>query len=119
MMTFEISLNRILIYAYHGVLEHENRYGTEFYVSLTVKIPYSEDMEKDAISATVSYEDLYRLVRGEMHLTRNTLEKVCLRIVKLIREKYPNILGGTLKIEKVRPPIREMLSGTASVSITF
>ena len=39
-MDFEISLNDLRFYAYHGVEEFEREFGNKFNVSLSVKIPY-------------------------------------------------------------------------------
>lgn len=117
-MEFEISLNDIQLYGYHGVSEDENLLGNTFRLSLSVFIPYTEDMKKDELEFTVSYADLFSIVMSEWHLPRKLLEKVAINIVTQIKEKYPQILRGFIRIEKEHPPVRSMM-GSASVTLNF
>ena len=117
-MEFEICLNDLVFYSYHGVFEEERKNGNEFHVWLKVTLPYKDGIESDDLNATVSYADLYKIVAWEMQQPRNLLERVASGIVKRIRERYPKITGGSVKIEKRRPPIPGMI-GTASVSLKF
>lgn len=117
-MEFEISLNNVRFYAYHGVLEAEKELGNEFEVSLSVKVPYSENIETDDIKHAVSYADLYKVVEEEMQIPRRLLEKVASRIAHRIKEEFPKASCGKVAITKVRPPVQNML-GTASVTLIF
>lgn len=117
-MEFEISLNDLRFYAFHGVMEEEGRIGNEFQVSLSVFIPVLEGIENDDIVKTVSYVDLYEIVKNEMAITRKLLEKVALEIVEKIVQTYPVITKGWLRIEKMHPPIPGML-GSSSVTLNF
>ncbi|MCH5226210.1 MAG: dihydroneopterin aldolase [Muribaculaceae bacterium] len=117
-MEFEISLNNLIFYAYHGVLEEERKNGTEFRVDLSVVLPYLPEMENDLLEKTVSYERLYQIVEKAMNTPRNLLETIALDIGKKIREEFPVFEKGWIRIEKVRPPIPGML-GSASVKLNF
>ena len=117
-MFFEINLNNLVFYAHHGVMEEERRLGNEFHVDLSVLLPSGKDLELDKIENTISYVDLYSIVKEEMNLPRNLLEKVALNISERIKSQYPQIQGGKIRIEKVRPPIEGMI-GTASITLTF
>ena len=117
-MKYEVCLENLHFYAYIGVAEEERAIGNEFKVDLLVSIPYSAEIEKDDLNATVSYADLYRIVEEEMKVPNKLLEKTSSEIVKRIKEKFPQIESGKIRIEKVRPPIPGML-GNASVSLIF
>lgn len=117
-MEFEISLNDLRFYAFHGVFEEENKMGNEFRVDLAVTIPYDDSFEKDQLSEIVSYADLYEIIEKQMKKPSKLLEKVSLSIAKEIKEAFPQILRGKIRIEKVRPPVKGML-GSASVSLKF
>ena len=117
-MEFEISLNKLSFYAYHGVLETEKKIGNEFQVSITVRIPGREEIAKDNLKDTVSYADLYEIIKEEMSIPRNLLEKVAFEISQRIRKKFKEVMGGRIYIEKVHPPIQNML-GSASVTLNF
>ncbi|MCH5236049.1 MAG: dihydroneopterin aldolase [Muribaculaceae bacterium] len=118
MMEYKISLNNLLFYAYHGVMEEERKNGNEFRVSLSVFIPYNNEIALDDIDATVSYADLYEIVKEEMAKPKNLLETVAQRIVLDIKSNFPQIKRGEVTIEKMHPPIPGIL-GTASVSLIF
>lgn len=118
MMEFEICLNDLRFFAYHGVEEFEREYGNKFNVSLSILIPYEDKIQEDDLSNTVSYAELYSVVEKEMLIPRNLLETVAANIVKTIKEKFPIVRRGKIRIEKMRPPIPGML-GSASVSLNF
>lgn len=117
-MEFEISLNNLRFYSYHGVFNEERVTGNEFEVNLTIKLPYKEEMNEDRLDYTVSYADLFSIVKKEMDRPRKLLETVAIEIVKGIQRKFPELKGGSIEIEKKRPPIPEMI-GTASVKLIF
>ena len=117
-MEYKICLNNLHFYSFIGVAEEERKIGNEFKVSLTVFIPYSEEIEKDEIEATVSYADLFEIIKEEMGVKRKLLEKTASEISRHIRQKFPQIKNGEITIEKVHPPIPGML-GSASVSLLF
>ena len=117
-MDFEISLNDLRFYAYHGVEEFEREFGNKFNVSLSVKIPYDSRIREDDLNFTVSYADLYSIVEAEMLIPRNLLETVAVGIAGKIKERFPIVTGGKIRIEKDRPPIPGML-GSASVILNF
>ena len=117
-MEFEISLNDLKFYAYHGVFDEERRIGNEFIVGLSVFIPFDKRIENDELEGTVSYAELYEIVKEEMSKPHNLLEKVAHNIWVRIKEKYEQISRGFIRIEKSRPPVAGML-GTASVTLRF
>lgn len=110
---FLVSLENVRFFAYHGFFESENMTGNEFEVNLTVE--YSEkDMDTEELNNTVSYADLYALVREEMERTRKLLETLAREIVISVKEKYPFIEKISCKVTKIAPPIGGFI-GSASV----
>lgn len=120
MMEFEIKLNDLLFYSFHGVMEEEKKIGNEFKVSLKISIPYSEGIKEDKLESTISYADLYSIINEQMKNKCNLLETVATRIADEITVKYPQILPNknSITIEKRRPPIQGML-GSASITLKF
>lgn len=117
-MEFKISLNKLIFYAYHGVYEEERKIGNEFHVSLSVFTDYNDDIKKDDIESTISYADLYEIVKAEMGRPKKLLETVAQRIMSSIKSNFPQIKRGEVTIEKIHPPITGMF-GTASVTLIF
>lgn len=117
-MKFEITLNNLLFYAYHGVAPEERQNGNEFTVNLSVFIPCTERHECDNLAKTVSYADLFEIIKAEMECPRQLLETVAYKIGAEIKKKFEIVESGIIRIEKKRPPIPEMI-GSAAVALHF
>lgn len=117
-MEFEIILRDLRFYAFHGVMEEERHIGNEYIVNLSVWIPYTDFMEDDDVNYTVSYADLFQIIKVEMEIPRNLLEKFCISVARRIRTSFPGVMKGRVSIKKVRPPIPSML-GEAEVALEF
>lgn len=116
MKEFEIRLEDVKFYAYHGVYELERQQGNDFLVNLTVKYEAPEEnlISEDSIFNTVSYVSLFEIVKEEMGVTRNLIETVASAIVNRIKESFPVCNYIECKIAKMRPPIPDF-NGRASV----
>lgn len=114
---FEIGFNTS-VYGYHGVEDFEQENGTQFKISLSIRIPFAEEMAEDKIENTISYADLHNIVIKEMHMPRNLMEKVAINIVDMIKMRFPQIISGKLTIKKIQPPVRGLI-GDAFVTLNF
>lgn len=101
----KIFLRNMRFHAYHGVLEQEQTVGNDYLVNLTVDYDFSCAMKTDELSGTVSYADLFKLVKEEMAKPSKLLEHVAGRIGKRIFSEYPSIEKMQLSINKVNPPM--------------
>ena len=117
-MKFEISLENIKFYAFHGVDPQEGKVGNEFEVFIKVTLPVGCDFEEENLESTISYADLYEIVKKEMAIPSKLLESVAYRIKKTITGSYPQIEGGEISIRKVTPPISGII-GSACVKLIF
>lgn len=118
MKHFVIALTDVRIHAFHGVMDQERKVGNEFKVNMRVEIPYSPSIKNDNIDDTVSYADLYNIVREEMAIPRSLLETVADSIAERIVDKWPQIQSGQITICKSTPPISTM-TGEAEVTLFF
>lgn len=117
-MNLEILLTGVSFYSYHGVFNQEKELGNEFIVDLSVTIPWGETEISDDLNKTVSYADLYEIVKEEMEIPSNLIETVATRIRNRIVSKYNVITEGSIKITKKRPPIPGFFGQTA-VQLNF
>lgn len=117
-MEFEIALKGLRFYGRHGVLEQETLTGNEFIVDVKVRIPYPESIIEDNLADTISYADVYVIVEDEMQKPRKLLETVAAHIVRRLTLKWPQILGGSVKICKSTPPIPR-ITGSSEVTLFF
>lgn len=116
-MIFEISIEGAKFYGFHGVDCQETRVGNNFLVDVSVSIPVSHQIDDD-ITKTVSYADIFEIVKTEMAIPSKLLETVAKRIGEKISVLIPDMKSGYVKITKLSPPI-EGCSGAASVKLIF
>lgn len=112
-----IRLEDCRFYAYHGVMPQENIAGNEFVAGVTVEYASDENIDDD-IGNTVSYADLYEILRTEMGKPRKLLETVAKSIAGEIRQRFPQLSKIEVCIRKITPPIPG-INGSASVTFTL
>lgn len=100
-----IFLREVRFHACHGVLPQEQAVGTDFLVSVRLGVDFTDAMETDEVADTVSYADVYELLKREMAVTSRLLEHVAGRMVKALREAFPEVTSIELSIEKINPPM--------------
>ncbi len=114
----EIYLKDLEFHAHHGVFEQEQAIGNKYLVNLTVNITSNRKMRDDNLSATVSYADLYDIIKKWVNIPHKLLESLAIDISCEIKMRFPNIESGWISIEKSRPPISGMI-GSAGVKYFF
>ena len=112
-----IILDNVRIHACHGVMGQERVVGGDFVVSLKIGYDFSRAMQSDDIADTLSYADVYDVVRREMAVPSNLLENVAGRIVESLLRRFPEIMSLWLRLMKVNPPMGADCDG-AGVEIT-
>ena len=61
----QIILKNIRVYAYHGCLAEEGMIGSDYRVDLKVSADLQKAMQTDALSDTVDYVHLNKIVKAE------------------------------------------------------
>lgn len=92
-------------YAHHGCFEQERAIGTHFRVDLTFKTDTSKAEVSDNIDDTVSYLDVYQVVKSEMLQPSHLLEHVARRVGERVLSVFPTIESVVLKVSKLNPPL--------------
>ena len=100
-----IRLEGLKIYAYHGVLPQENLVGAYFYIDLKLKTDFTHAAKTDELEGTVSYADIFEVVKEEMSITSKLLEHVCQRIASRIFNDFPTIEAIDICLSKENPPM--------------
>lgn len=99
-----IILKGVRIYAYHGVLEQERKVGAYFTIDLKILTDFSRAMETDELDGTISYADVYDVVKQEMAVPSKLLEHVGGRIISSLRARF-KLNKVYLRIMKENPPM--------------
>jgi dihydroneopterin aldolase len=100
-----IELKNIKFYAYHGVLPHEAIIGNEFTVNIHIESDLLTACISDNVDDTINYADVYQLVKVEMDIASQLLENVAYRILRSIKNAFPQILFIEVRLAKLNPPI--------------
>ena len=103
-------------HAFHGVMENERIIGGTFLVDISYIIE-TKAVETDNIEDTISYAEVFDIVKTEMQKPSKLIEHVAGRIMKEVKRKFPKIDHLTVKISKLNPPVNGE-AGKASVSLT-
>ncbi len=111
-----ICLHEVKFYAHHGVSEQEQLVGNHFKINLELTIDISAALDSDNVSDTVSYADVYEVLKEQMSIPSKLLEHVSGRIQKALYTAFPKVQGIMLELIKCTPPMGADTLG-ASVKI--
>lgn len=110
-----ISIEGMDFYAFHGCFEEERAIGTRFRVDMEMEVDTSEAQQTDNLSDTVSYLDVYQVVKREMMQSSNLLEHVADRIGQAVLDGFALVESLRVKVTKLNPPLGGQIAG---VSVT-
>lgn len=113
-----ISLDNVHLHGYHGVDEQERIVGAEYELNVSVALPVTEGCATDEIGDTLSYADIYDVVRDEFSRSSRLIEHVATRVGNALLEAFGQIESVEIKVVKLSPPIPGF-SGSASVRLFF
>lgn len=100
-----VYLRGVRIRANHGVMPQEQAVGAYFIVDLRVGYPVERAMLSDNVADTLSYAELFDIVRAEMATPSKLVEHVAGRIVRSVLNKFPSVTSIDLTVTKENPPM--------------
>lgn len=108
----EISVNRIKVYARHGVSPQERVVGADFYVTVSALVDVEASAwQDDQLEGTADYSRFVNIVRREMAIPSNLLEHVAARIGSAVLAECPSVQKVSVTIEKENPPLGVLCAG--------
>lgn len=102
---YTIELRDVHLYAHHGVMQQEREIGAWFTIDIRLELNDFSCAENDMIDGTVSYADVYEILRKEMLQPSDLLEHVCNRISKRLYEEFKQITAIRITLSKDTPPM--------------
>ncbi|KQO53732.1 MULTISPECIES: dihydroneopterin aldolase [unclassified Methylobacterium] len=113
-MTDRILVERIAVFAYHGLLEEEARIGQRFYISLDCRIDLRPAGLSDDVAKTVSYADLTEIVVRIATTRRFALiEALAEAIAAEILERFEGVDSIVVRVDKPSAPVPAVIDGVA------
>jgi 7,8-dihydroneopterin aldolase/epimerase/oxygenase len=110
-----VHLHQLIMHAFHGLYAEEHSTGNNYEINLDVT--YEEKTGHfETIRDTVSYEDLFAIVKKRMQTPTPLLEKVCEANISSVRQQFTEVQEVAVSIYKLQPPI-ENLQGKVGVTM--
>jgi len=103
-MKTTVAIKGAEFHAYHGYYEEERKTGNTFIIDAEVELK-SFDSTDDNIGDTVNYEKIFKICQEEMDDTQKLLETVVLNIINKFKDRFTNVTGGKVKMEKLGPQL--------------
>lgn len=121
-MTTPFAGDRIILkdlgfYGYHGLFEEEKKLGQRFFIDLECGADLSAPGNTDAIGHTVSYADIYDVVKASFERKRTRLiEALAQNIVNDLFDSFVEIKWIVIRVRKPEAPIA-MVRGEAAIEL--
>uniref|UniRef100_A0A1D1XU60 7,8-dihydroneopterin aldolase n=1 Tax=Anthurium amnicola TaxID=1678845 RepID=A0A1D1XU60_9ARAE len=97
----KLVLKGLRFHGFHGVRPEENKLGQKFVVDVDAWLDLRKPGETDSLSDTVSYTDIYRIVKEIVEgPPQNLLESVAHRIANATLSKFPQISAILVQVKK-------------------
>ncbi|WP_375408029.1 dihydroneopterin aldolase [uncultured Methylobacterium sp.] len=117
-MTDRILVERIAVFAYHGLLAEEARIGQRFYISLDCALDLSAAGRSDDVAQTVSYADLTAIVvRIATERRFALIEALAEAIAAEILDGFSLVDAVEVRVDKPSAPVPAVID-QVSIAIT-
>ena len=94
-----------------GVSELERKVGNDYVADLRLCYHIGKAMLTDNVNDTISYADVYDIVKTVMQQPAKLLEHTAYRIAEAIIKIFPDIESIDLNLTKINPPMGADCSG--------
>lgn len=112
-----IVLENVEFYAYHGVYPEERKEGNNFLVNIKATVDFEKASYSDDLADTVSYAEMYDLVKEEMMIPSDLIEHVAGRVLRRIKSEMEAVQELEVRITKKNPPIDGKVESASVVLI--
>jgi len=110
-----IELKKMFFHAYHGATQQERIVGNNYRVDLKLFLDLSKAIESDNLDDTLNYADIFYLIKDEMDIPSHLIEHITGRIVRKIKERYPQITKIKIRLAKINPPVEGEMKEAAII----
>lgn len=92
-------------YAFHGCFAEEQAIGTHFSVDVAMNVDTTKAQVSDSLDDTVSYLDVYQVVKREMMIPSHLLEHVAERMANSVLDEFRDVESIWIRVNKLNPPL--------------
>ena len=102
----KILMNNLGFYGYLGVLKEEATLGQKFFIDMELYLDTREAGQTDDMNKSVSYADVYELVKEIVENKRfNLLEALAENIAEEVLNKFDLLKGIMVRVKKPEAPV--------------
>ena len=102
----KILMNNLGFYGYHGFLKEEATLGQKFFIDMELYLDTREAGQTDDMNKSVSYADVYELVKEIVENKRfNLLEALAENIAEEVLNKFDLLKGIMVRVKKPEAPV--------------
>ena len=110
-----IELKKMRFYAHHGATDQEQIAGNTYRVDLKLFLDLSKAIESDNLEDTLNYADIFNLVKEEMTTPSRLIEHITEKIIRKIKERYPQVSKIKIRLAKINPPVEGEMKEAAII----
>ncbi len=112
-MKTTVEINKLKIFARHGVLPQETAVGNMFEVSVVLTYDFEQAALADDIDRTLNYAEAAQIIVDEMAVPACLLETVVMRLRTALTTRWPAITSGRIHLAKLHPPVPHTVASMA------
>ncbi len=101
----KVIIKGLRLYAFHGVMEQEQKVGAYFTIDSEIETDFSKAMLTDELEGTISYANVFNVIKHEMSIPSKLIEHVAGRIARSLLQQFPQANSVWLRILKENPPM--------------
>ena len=116
MRVWQIKLDHLKFFSFHGLFPEERILGNEFTLSVSVD-RISNEQFSDNLQQSIDYGVLYSICAEVMQKPVDLLETICEQIIFKIQEICPDYQLIEISVTKNHPPLGQM-DGNSTVKLS-
>lgn len=113
-----VEISNMEFHAFHGCYKEEKIVGNKFIVDFEYMCDVERATLSDSINDTISYLEVYELIKEQIMINSDILENVADRALNSVVVKFTKIEKAKIKISKMTPPLGGYVE-RVSVSLTY
>lgn len=115
MGTYQVKLERLKFFSFHGLFPEERILGNLYTVSVSVSKQRSDNMVVLTLDQTFDYGEIFKITKRIMDEPVDLLETICEKICAELRILWPDFKEIKIDILKENPPLGQ-ISGQSNVT---
>ncbi|PCI27130.1 MAG: dihydroneopterin aldolase [SAR324 cluster bacterium] len=102
---YQIRIDALELFAYHGVFPEEKKLGQKFGIDLILEVEAQGDLLEDCLDQVISYPDIIDNVNRTFTEKSFDLLEAAAKAILLNLSQFPSIKHARVCVKKLAPPV--------------